>query len=258
MSSVTHDVAEGFSPDRQVIDQIDDSHRKQSLDSIDGRCCDEGVHLAPAPKKPMTLSDLSQSGLPPTHSTHDRSARFVADALPLRPELERAARGYTTTLQDAEDLVQETYAKAWAGFGSFDEGTNLRAWMFRIMVNTWISTHRKVERRPQETLTDEFTDAQLAAENRRSPAVASAEAQALTRLPNHDVARAMRTLPHDLQTALYHADIRQLSYKEIAAIEGVPLGTVMSRVHRARRQLRLALCGTARRTGGCGPHDVAA
>jgi RNA polymerase sigma-70 factor (ECF subfamily) len=174
--------------------------------------------------------------------------------------LERAARGYTKNLQDAEDLVQETYAKAWAGFDSFDSGTNLRAWMYRIMVNTWISTHRKVQRRPQESLTEEFNDAQLAAESRRSPAVASAEAQALTRLPNGDIARAMRTLPQTLQAAVYYADICQLPYREIAAIEGIPLGTVMSRVHRARRQLRLALCGIAREHGyeGCGPHDVAA
>jgi RNA polymerase sigma-70 factor (ECF subfamily) len=167
--------------------------------------------------------------------------RFVADAMPLRPELERAARRYTRNSQDAEDLVAETYAKAWAGFGTFDAGTNLRAWMFRIMVNTWISTHRKVERRPQETLTDEFTDAQLAAESRHAPTVASAETQALTRLPNDDVARVMRTLPQSLQTAVYYADICQLPYKEIAAIERIPLGTVMSRVHRARRQLRLGL-----------------
>jgi RNA polymerase sigma-70 factor (ECF subfamily) len=208
----------------------------------------------------MALSSISQTHSRAAHPTPDTSDRFIADALPLRPELERAARRYTRNAQDAEDLVQETYAKAWAGFGSFDAGTNLRAWMFRIMVNTWISAHRKVERRPHETLTEEFTDAQLAADSRRSPTVTSAEAHALTRLPNDDIARAMQMLPRNLQMAVYHADICELPYKEIAAIEGIPLGTVMSRVHRARRQLRLALRETARERGyqGCDLHDVAA
>lgn len=208
----------------------------------------------------MTLSHLTQSDSRPTSLTPDYSNRFIADALPLRPQLARAARGYTKNAQDAEDLVQETYAKAWAAYASFDAGTNLRAWMFRIMVNTWISTHRRAERRPKESLTDSFTDSQLAAENRWSPAVSSAESQALTRLPNHDIALAMQTLPESLQAVVYHADICQLAYREIAAIEGIPLGTVMSRLHRARRQLRVALCETARERGyeGCGPHDVAA
>lgn len=208
----------------------------------------------------MTLSHLTQSDSRPTSSMPDHSDRFIADALPLRPQLARAARGYTKNAQDAEDLVQETYAKAWAAYASFDAGTNLRAWMFRIMVNTWISTHRRAERRPQESLTDSFTDSQLAAENRWSPALSSAESQALTRLPNDDIARAMRKLPQNLQTVVYYADISQLSYKEIAAAEGIPVGTVMSRVHRARRRLRLELCEIARERGyeGCGPHDVAA
>jgi RNA polymerase sigma-70 factor (ECF subfamily) len=206
----------------------------------------------------MTLSYLTQTGSHPRPSRPHLSERFIAEALPLRPQLARAARGYTKNAQDAEDLVQETYAKAWAAYASFDTGTNLRAWMFRIMVNTWISTHRRAERRPQESLTDSFTDSQLAAE--WSPALSSAESQALRRLPNHDIARAMSTLPETLQAVVYHADICQLPYREIAAIEGIPLGTVMSRLHRARRQLRAALCETARAHGceGCGPRDVAA
>ena len=171
------------------------------------------------------------------------------EALPLRQELERAAYRYTRNVHDAEDLLQETFVKAWAGYGSFDPDTNLRAWMFRIMVNTWISSHRRTERRPKEALTDSFTDAQLGAQSARSVGLPSAEAQALQRMPNDRIRNALQTLPQDLQAIVYYADVCQFAYKEIAAIEGIPVGTVMSRVHRARRQLRVALCDVAAEHG---------
>jgi RNA polymerase sigma-70 factor (ECF subfamily) len=179
----------------------------------------------------------------------DRSARFERETLPLRQELERAAYRYTRNVHDAEDLLQETFVKAWVGYGSFDPDSNLRAWMFRIMVNTWISSHRRTERRPKEALTDSFTDAQLGAESARSVALPSAEARALQRMPNHRIRDALQTLPEALQTIVYYADVCQFAYKEIAAIEGIPVGTVMSRVHRARRQLRVALCDVAAEHG---------
>jgi RNA polymerase sigma-70 factor (ECF subfamily) len=190
----------------------------------------------------MTTIDVHENVDPPMHSTEPARARlFEREALPLRDELGRAARRYSNNAHDAEDLVQETFAKAWAGFDSFDQGTNLRAWMFRIMVNAWISAHRRTERRPRESLTESFTDAQLMAESRRFHTAPSAETQALQLLPDGDLKRAFQTLPTSLQAVVYYADICQLAYKEIAAIERIPLGTVMSRLHRARRQLRSVL-----------------
>jgi RNA polymerase sigma-70 factor (ECF subfamily) len=197
----------------------------------------------------MPISIAHQSYSRPTTSAADRSARFERQTLPLRQELERAAYRYTRNVHDAEDLLQETFVKAWAGYGSFDPDTNLRAWMFRIMVNTWISSHRRTERRPKEALTDSFTDAQLGAQSARSAGLPSAEAQALQRMPNDRIRNALQTLPRDLQAIVYYAYVCQFAYKEIAAIEGIPVGTVMSRVHRARRQLRVALCDVAAEHG---------
>jgi RNA polymerase sigma-70 factor, ECF subfamily len=197
----------------------------------------------------MTISIGHQSDSRPTTSAADRSARFERQTLPLRQELERAAYRYTRNVHDAEDLLQETFVKAWAGYGSFDPDTNLRAWMFRIMVNNWISSHRRTERRPKEALTDSFTDAQLGAHSARSVGLPSAEVQALQQMPNDRIRNALQTLTQDLQAIVYYADVCQFAYKEIAAIEGIPVGTVMSRVHRARRQLRVALCDVAAEHG---------
>jgi RNA polymerase sigma-70 factor (ECF subfamily) len=194
----------------------------------------------------MTTIDVHENDSAATTSDDSsRVLRFEREALPLRDELSRAARRYTNNAHDAEDLVQETFAKAWAGFDSFDPGSNLRAWMFRIMVNTWISSHRRSERRPRETLTESFTDAQLATASRRSHTSPSAETQALQLLPDGDLKRAFQTLPASLQSVVYYADICQLAYREIADLERIPLGTVMSRLHRARRQLRSALLADA-------------
>jgi RNA polymerase sigma-70 factor (ECF subfamily) len=174
-------------------------------------------------------------------TSRDSARLFEREALALRDELVRAARRYAKNAHDAEDLVQETYAKAWAGIESFEPGTNLRAWLFRIMVNTWISSHRRAERRPQETLTDSFTDAQLGADGQRFDTAPSAEHQALQRMPDDRVGQAIRSLNPTLQRAVYYADVCQLAYREIAELESIPLGTVMSRIHRARRLLREVL-----------------
>jgi RNA polymerase sigma-70 factor, ECF subfamily len=201
--------------------------------------------------------DRSQQGSAAVLSTTEV---FEREVLPLSTELERAARRYTRNSYDAEDLVQETIAKAWAGFESFEPGSNLRAWMHRILVNTWISAHRRSERRPQEWLTDSFTDMQLAAVNCRIGNVPSAEERALEWWPDTDIRQAFEALPTNLQTAVYYVYVCQYPYKEIARMEGIPVGTVMSRIHRARRQLRVSLCGVGREHG-CPPGaacDVAA
>jgi RNA polymerase sigma-70 factor (ECF subfamily) len=169
--------------------------------------------------------------------------------LPLHAELERAARRHTQNVDDAQDLVQETFVKAWAAYDSFDPGSNARAWMHRIMVNTWIGAYRRAERRPQESLVGSFTDPDLAVDNRRSHAGPSAEENALEWWPNSVIRQAIQALPERMQHVVYYADVCQYSYKEIAQMDNIPVGTVMSRIYRARARLRVALADFARQSG---------
>lgn len=173
----------------------------------------------------------------PTAPSPMTAAEFAAGVAPLLPELRRAARRYATTPHDADDLLQETLTRAWAGRGTFDSGAHLRAWLFRILVNTWISGHRRVERRPREALTETFDDVAAAV----LPTQPSAEFQAMRRLPDERLRAALASLPETLRTAMYYAAIEELPYRDIADLEGIPVGTVMSRVHRARLRLRAAL-----------------
>jgi RNA polymerase sigma-70 factor (ECF subfamily) len=182
-------------------------------------------------------------------SVEQRRKRFETDALQYMNQLYSAALRYTKNPSDAQDLVQDTFAKAYVSFHQFEPGTNLKAWLYRILTTTFINTYRKDQRRPQ--LSDqELEDWQIAdASSHTSDQGKSAEDVALENLPDSDIKRALAEIPEEFRIAVYLADVEGFSYKEIAEIVGVPTGTVMSRLHRGRKQLREKLTDYARELG---------
>ncbi|OFT62969.1 sigma-70 family RNA polymerase sigma factor [Corynebacterium sp. HMSC05E07] len=175
---------------------------------------------------------------------------FEEQALPLLDQLYGGAMRLTRNPQDAEDLIQETYLKAYKNFSSFKQGTNLKAWLYRIMTNTYINSYRKAQRRPTESSADELSDFQLyTTAGHDSTGLESAEVAALKQMPDSQISEAMNDLPEDYRMVVYYADVEGLAYKEIAEVMGTPLGTVMSRLHRGRKLLRAALKDVAREKG---------
>lgn len=176
--------------------------------------------------------------------------RFEDAALEFVDQLYVGALRMTRNPADAEDLVQETMAKAFAAFHQFTPGTNLKAWLYRILTNTYINSYRKKQREPKFSGSDEIEDWQLArAESHTSTGLRSAETVALESLADSDVKEALAALPEDFRMAVYYADVEGFSYKEIAEIMGTPIGTVMSRLHRGRSLLRTMLADYARERG---------
>ncbi|MBU3645217.1 MAG: sigma-70 family RNA polymerase sigma factor [Candidatus Nanopelagicaceae bacterium] len=179
----------------------------------------------------------------------ERTKRFERDALQYMNQLYAAAMRYTRNPEDAQDLVQDTYAKAYTSFHQFEPGTNLKAWLYRVLTTTFINNYRKDQRRPQ-TSDSELEDWQLAeASSHTSDQGKSTEDVVLENLPDSDIKNALAQIPEEFRMVVYLADVEGFSYKEIAEIVGVPAGTVMSRLHRGRKQLREKLTDYARERG---------
>ena len=175
-----------------------------------------------------------------TAESHEESdaelaERFARDAVPLFDALGRRARRLTFSDADAEDLLQDTLLHAYRGFRSFQPGTNLKAWLFRIQYHRWISAHRHKQRRPIEVTVDDVGEYESATGR------PSAEDEVLEMLSDNDIRRALATLPDGTRAVMYYAGVAGYTYAETAALMNIPIGTVMSRVSRGRQRLRVAL-----------------
>ena len=197
------------------------------------------------------LDSTAMSDTTPDRPAPELRRLFEEQALVFMDQLYAAALRMTRNPADAGDLVQETYVKAYAAFGSFTQGTNLKAWLYRILTNTFINSYRKNQRGPYQGTIDDLEDWQLggAESLTQGRSSRSAEAEAIDHLPDSDVKAALQSIPEDFRLAVYLADVEGFSYQEIADIMKTPVGTVMSRLHRGRRLLRDLLADYARERG---------
>jgi RNA polymerase sigma-70 factor, ECF subfamily len=206
---------------------------------------------AVSPASAAVSLDWAAMSTPADQAPRDPRELFEEQAIPFLDQLYGAALRMTRNPADAQDLVQETYVKAYAAFAQFEQGTNLKAWLYRILTNTYINTYRKKQRDPYQGSTSDLEDWQLGtAESATTTTTGrSAEAEAIDHLPDSDVKEALQAIPEDFRMAVYLADVEGFSYQEIADIMKTPVGTVMSRLHRGRRLLRGLLADYARSRG---------
>jgi RNA polymerase sigma-70 factor, ECF subfamily len=204
---------------------------------------------------PRTVAESASSTIGPDaqarHATDgELSARFQSDVIPLLEPLYRHAMRMTRNHADAEDLLQETMVNAYAGFRTFESGGNFASWLHRILINAYISSYRKQQRRPLQYPTGDITDPRLAA-NRAYMAsgLRSAEEQALEKLGDNQIRAAIQALPEQFRLAVYYADVEGFRSREIADLMRTPVGTVTSRLHRGRRLLRRLLTDVAEQRG---------
>jgi RNA polymerase sigma-70 factor (ECF subfamily) len=203
-------------------------------------------------ERPAQYAELDSTAMSDTaQPSAELRALFEDQALTFMDQLYAAALRMTRNPADAGDLVQETYVKAYAAFASFEQGTNLKAWLYRILTNTFINNYRKNQRGPYQGTIDDLEDWQLggAESLTQGRSTRSAEAEAIDHLPDSDVKAALQSIPEDFRLAVYLADVEGFSYQEIADIMKTPVGTVMSRLHRGRRLLRDLLADYARERG---------
>lgn len=207
----------------------------------------------PVASPDIAVQETSVDGKPldvSTETTEERRLRFERDAMQYVDQLYSAAMRMARNPSDAEDLVQEAYTKAFSAFHQYKPGTNLKAWLYRILTNTYINLYRKRQREPLQSNSDTIEDWQLArAESHTSSGLRSAEAEALDHLPDSDVKRALQSIPEEFRLAVYFADVEGFAYKEISDIMNTPIGTVMSRLHRGRKMLRDMLADYAAERG---------
>lgn len=197
---------------------------------------------------PVPETAVPETAAPETAAQEltDARALFESQAIPFMDQLYAAAMRMTRNPADAADLVQETFVKAYAAFGQFQQGTNLKAWLYRILTNTFINLYRKNQRNPYQGTIDDLEDWQLGnAQSATATTTRSAEAEAIDHLPDSAVKDALQSIPEDFRLAVYFADVEGFSYQEIADIMKTPVGTVMSRLHRGRKLLRELLASYA-------------
>ena len=225
-----------------------------SLDDLDELVDQSASRIAAVDWAAMTDDAPDGSPLDEIEEQEESTARaraeFEEQALPFMDQLYGAAMRMTRNPSDAADLVQETFVKAFASWRTFTQGTNLKAWLYRILTNTYINTYRKKQREPYQGTIDDLEDWQLGgAESTTATSTRSAEAEAIDRMPASVVKDALQAIPEDFRLAVYLADVEGFAYQEIADIMKTPIGTVMSRLHRGRRMLRELLAEYAKERG---------
>jgi RNA polymerase sigma-70 factor (ECF subfamily) len=246
-------VASQSSADEDLLDA--DHDEESDADDADEDAIDDDADLAQAPDaaEEETLEDTVEEGLEDVAPDQAQlRVLFETQALPFIDQLYGAAMRMTRNPADAQDLVQETFVKAFGAFRSFQQGTNLKAWLYRILTNTYINSYRKKQRDPYKSSTDDLEEWQLGeaqSTTSASRSSRSAEAEAIDHLPDSTVKEALQSISEDFRLAVYLADVEGFSYQEIADIMHTPVGTVMSRLHRGRRLLRERLTEYAQERG---------